>query len=101
MIIHQREIRYKANYAQFFNTLLKVKERMEEKFPEIPVELMYNLAGERGRVTIQRRYPSLAEYERIDFELDKDEELTKLHQSIVATTGDMPVDQFYRVIGSE
>ena len=101
MIIHQREIRYKVNYAEFFDTLLKVKERMVEKFPEIPVELIYNLAGERGRVVIQRRYPSLAEYERIDTEMDKDEELTKLHQSIVAATGYMPIDQFYRVIDSE
>lgn len=101
MVIHQREIRYKANYAEFFNTLLKLKEREVEKFPEIPVELIYNLAGERGCVIIQKRYPSLAEYERIDAELDKDEELTELYNSIVTTTGVMPVDQFYRVIGNE
>jgi hypothetical protein len=59
---------------------------------------MYNLAGQRGRATIQTRYPSLADYERIDAEADNDEEYSKLLESIISTTGDLPVDQFYRVI---
>jgi len=62
------------------------------------VELMYNLAGPRGLATIQTRYPSLADYERIDAEVDKDEEYTKLLDSLIGATGDLPVDQFYRVI---
>jgi len=98
MIIHQRRISYSENYAEFFETLLKIKEHLQGKFPEVSVELMYNLAGERGYVTIQTRYPSLADYERIDAEADKDEEYTNLLRSIVHATGDMPVDQFYRVI---
>lgn len=98
MIIHQREIGYRENYAEFFEALVKAKKHLEKKFPEVSIELMYNLAGQRGRATIQTRYPSLADYERIDAEADKDEEYTKLLQSIIGATGDLPVDQFYRVI---
>ena len=100
MIIHQREISYKDNYAEFFEALVKAKEYMEKKYPEISVELMYNLAGERGYATIQTRYASLADYERIDAEADNDEEYSKLFESIIGATGDLPEDQFYRVIQS-
>ena len=99
MIIHQREISYRENYAEFFEALVKAKQYMENKYPEISVELMYNLAGERGYATIQTRYASLADYERIDAEADNDEEYRKLLESIV-DTGNLPVDQFYRVIQS-
>jgi hypothetical protein len=63
---------------------------------------MYNLAGQRGRATIQTRYASLADYERIDAEADNDEEYSKLLESIISATAaaDPPVDQFYRVIQS-
>ena len=98
MIIHQREISYSENYSEFFEALVKAKAHMEKKYPEISVELMYNLAGERGRATIQTRYASLADYERIDTELDKDEAYAELLESILSATGDLPVDQFYRVI---
>ena len=97
MIIHQREISYKENYAEFFEALIKAKAHMENKYPEISVELMYNLAGQRGLATIQTRYASLADYERIDAEADDDEEYRKLLESIV-DTGNLPVDQFYRII---
>jgi hypothetical protein len=100
MIIHQREISYSENYSEFFEALLKAKAHMEKKYPEISVELMYNLAGQRGYATIQTRYASLADYERIDAEADKDEDYTKLLDSIIGGTGDLPVDQFYRVIES-
>ena len=98
MIIHQREIGYDENYSLFFEALVKAKAYMEKKYPEISVELMYNLAGQRGRATIQTRYASLADYERIDAEADNDEAYRKLLESIVGATGDLPVDQFYRVI---
>jgi hypothetical protein len=100
MIIHQREISYSENYSEFFEALVKAKAYVEKKYPKVSVELMYNLAGERGRATIQTRYASLADYERIDAELDNDEEYSKLIQSLISSTGDMPVDQFYRVIKS-
>ena len=100
MIIHQREINYKENYAEFFEALVKAKAHMEKKYPEISVELMYNLAGQRGLATIQTRYASLADYERIDAEADNDEEYSKLLESIMSATADPPVDQFYRVIES-
>jgi hypothetical protein len=98
MIIHQREFSYTENYTEFFEGLIKAKAYMEKKYPEISMEIMYNLAGQRGRATIQTRYPSLAEYERIDAEVDNDEEYTKLLNSIIGATGNLPVDQFYRVI---
>lgn len=100
MIIHQREVSYRENYSEFFEALVKAKARIEKKYPEISVELMYNLAGQRGYATIQTRYASLADYERIDAEADKDEDYTKLLDSIIGGTGDLPVDQFYRVIES-
>jgi hypothetical protein len=100
MIIHQREISYRENYSEFFEAIVKVKAHVEKKYPEISLEVMYNLAGQRGRATIQTRYASLAEYERIDAELDKDKEYSKLLESIISATGNMPVDQFYRVIKS-
>jgi hypothetical protein len=100
MIIHQREISYREDYSEFFDALVIAKAHMAKKYPEISVELMYNLAGQRGRATIQTRYASLADYERIDAELDNDEEYSKLVKSIISATGDLPVDQFYRVIKS-
>ena len=98
MIIHQREIGYGENYTTFFEALVKAKSYMEQKYPEVSVELMYNLAGQRGRATIQTRYPSLAYYERIDAEMDNDEEYSKLLRSIIEDAGGLPADQFYRVI---
>jgi hypothetical protein len=100
MIIHQREIGYAENYLMFFEALVKAKAYLEKKYPEISVELMYNLAGQRGRATIQTRYASLADYERIDAEADNDEEYLKLFESIMSTTAHPIVDQFYRVIQS-
>jgi len=90
MIIHQREISYGENYSEFFEALVKARAHMEKKYPEISVELMYNLAGQRGYATIQTRYASLADYERIDAEADKDEEYTKLLDSIIGGTGAYP-----------
>jgi hypothetical protein len=98
MIIHQREIGYSENYAMFFEALVKAKEYLEKKYPEVSVELMYNLAGQRGRATIQTRYASLADYERIDAEMDNDEAYSKLFEPVMSTIADLPVDQFYRVI---
>lgn len=98
MIIHQREIRYKENYREFFSALVEAKAYMEKRYPETSVELMYNLAGQRGRAIIQTRYGSLADYERIDAEMDKDEEYSKLLKDVIGATEDLPVDQFYRVI---
>jgi hypothetical protein len=98
MIIHQREIGYSENYSKCFEALVKAKAYLERKHPEVSVELMYNLAGQRGRATIQTRYPSLADYERIDAEMDNDVEYTTLLMSAIGETGDLPVDQFYRVI---
>ncbi|NNK84076.1 MAG: hypothetical protein HKO91_00805 [Desulfobacterales bacterium] len=98
MIIHQREIGYGENYQVFFETLVKAKAYLEKKYPEISLELMYNLAGKRGRATIQTRYASLADYERIDAEVDKDEAYSKLFESIMDANMEPPVDQFYRVI---
>jgi hypothetical protein len=98
MIIHQREIAYTSDYQAFFEALVKAKSHIEKRFPEVSVELMYNLAGERGFATIQTRYPSLADYERIDAEMDQDEAYMKLLEDLIGSTGNLPVDQFYRVI---
>mgnify|MGYP001829062321 CR=1 FL=1 len=98
MIIHQREISYRENYAEFFEALVKAKEYMEKKYPEISVELMYNLAGQRGYATIQTRYASLADYERIDAEADNDEDYSKLFESIRDATGALPEEPFDRVL---
>lgn len=98
MIIHQREVRYGEDYPVFFEALVKIKAYLEQKNPEVSVDLMYNLAGERGWATIQTRYPSLAEYERIDADMDNDENYSKLFESIIEPSEDLPVDQFYRVI---
>ena len=101
MIIHQREIGYGEDYSTFFESLVKAKTYLEKKYPEVSVDLMYNLAGQRGRAMIQTRYASLAEYERIDAELDNDEEYSKLFKSIISATGDLPVDQFFRLIRNQ
>lgn len=98
MILHQREVGYSHDYQIFFEALVKAKEYLEKKFPEVSVELMYNLAGQRGRATIQTRYPSLADYERIDAEMDRDEEYMKLFEPIAGNSEFAPVDQFYRII---
>jgi hypothetical protein len=98
MIIHQRDVKYGEDYPSFFETLAKAKAYLQQKNPEVSVDLMYNLAGKRGWATIQTRYPSLADYERIDADMDKDENYSKLLKSIIEASGDRPTDQFYRVI---
>ena len=98
MIIHKREIRYSKNYSEFFEALVQAKNYLEKKQPEVSVDLLYNLAGKRGWATIQTHYASLADYERIDAEMDKDDEYHGLLESIMGDTGELPVDQFYRVI---
>ena len=98
MIIHQREISYGENYPVLFEALVKAKAYLEKKYPEISVELMYNLAGQRGRATIQTQYPSLAEYERIDAEMDNDQEYYKIFEPVMSESVHPVVDQFYRVI---
>ncbi|MGB5425027.1 MAG: hypothetical protein WBN03_22870 [Desulfobacterales bacterium] len=100
MIIHQREIGYGEDYPVFFDALDKAKAYLEKKYPEISVELMYNLSGHRGRATIQTRYASLADYERIDAEVDNDEEYSKLLKSIMTEAAKPVVDQFFRLIQS-
>ena len=98
MIIHQRELAYSSNYESFFTALTKARDHVQKRFPEVRVELMYNLAGPRGFATVQTHYPSLADYERIDAELDRDEAYTALLETLVSATGELPVDQFFRVI---
>ena len=98
MIVHQREIGYGENYTEFFVALVKAKKYMEKKFPEISINLMYNLAGQRGRATIQTRYASLADYERIDAEADNDEAYSKLIEPIMSPSAHPVIDQFYRTI---
>lgn len=99
MIIHQREVPYNKDYTIFFEALVKAKAYLEKKHPEVSVELMYNLAGQRGWATIQTRYPSLADYERIDAEMDNDEVYSKLLEPIMGDSRDLPIDdQFFRVI---
>lgn len=98
MIIHQREIGYGENYQLFFEALVKAKAYLEKKYPQVSVKLMYNLAGKRGRATIQTEYPSLADYERIDAEADNDEAYLKLMEGIMGDNMAPPIDQFYRVI---
>jgi hypothetical protein len=98
MIIHQRAIGYGENYPEFFEALVKAIEYLEKKYPEISVELMYSLAGQRGRATIQTRYASLADYERIDAEADKDEAYSRLLEPIMSPSAHPVVDQFYRTI---
>ena len=98
MIIHQREFGYGINYPEFFAALTKAKAYLEKQYPEISVELMYNLAGQRRRVTIQTRYASLADYERIDAEVDNDKQYSKLLESILSDKVLPIVDQFYRVV---
>jgi hypothetical protein len=100
MIIHQREFGYTRDYQLVFEALAKAKAYLEEKYPQISMELMYNLAGQRGRVTIQTHYPSLADYELIDAEADNDETYAKLLEPVMNTAEPPVVDQFYRVIES-
>jgi hypothetical protein len=101
MIIHHREIGYGENYPAFFDALVKAKAYLEKKYPEITVELMYSLAGQRGRATIQTRYASLADFERIDAEADKDEAYLKLLEPVMGPAAHPVVDQFYRVIPTQ
>ena len=98
MIVHQREIGYGENYAAFFEALVQAKKYLEKKHPEITVDLMYSLAGKRGRATIQTRYASLADYERIDAQADQDETYSKLLEPTMSPSAHPVVDQFYRMI---
>ena len=98
MIIHQRELNYSRPYDEFFAAVSKAKAYLEDKYPEVSIELMYNLAGERGRLTIQTKYRTLADYERIDAEADQDEAFQKILDSMMTESVRPIVDQFYRTI---
>jgi hypothetical protein len=49
MVIHQREMGYSHNYTIIFEALGKTEAYLEQKYPEVSVVLMYNLAGQRVR----------------------------------------------------
>lgn len=98
MIIQTRELGYGENYTESFEVIKKWKDAVERKYPEIKITLMYNLAGERGRLKVQTTYPSLAEYERIDAALDDDEEIGAVMGGIFEHFDRPMIDQFYRVI---
>ena len=98
MVIQTREIGYGMNYQELFEELKKWKAAVERKYPEVHITLMYNLAGERGRLTIQTSYPTLADYERIDAALDADEEIGTLMGHVFEYVELPHKDQFYRVI---
>lgn len=98
MIIQTREFGYGVNFGELFERVKKWKAKVEHKYPEVSIILMYNLAGERGRLTIQTSYPTLADYERIDATLDNDEEIGSMMSGIYEYFV-LPIkDQFYRVI---
>jgi hypothetical protein len=98
MIIQTREFGYGENYTEFFEGLKKWKAVVEQKYPEVNITLMYNLAGERGRLTVQTSYPTLADYERIDAALDNDEEIGVIMSGMFEYLVPPIKDQFYRVI---
>ena len=98
MIIQTREFGYGENYGEFFEGLKKWKATVEQKYPEVNITLMYNLAVERGRLTVQTSYPTLADYERIDASLDNDEEIGVIMSGMYEYLVPPIMDQTYRVI---
>jgi hypothetical protein len=98
MIIQTREFGYYRNYKEVFDALRKWKSAVEQKYPDIKTAIMYNLAGKRGRVTIQNTYPSMADYERIDAELDNDQEIGAIMEVLYELLEGPPNDQFYKVV---
>ncbi len=98
MVIQAREFGYGMKYPEIFEGMKKWKTAVERKFPEAEVTLLYNLAGERGRITILTAYPSMADYERIDAALDTDEEISSIMGGVFELFERPMVDQFYRVI---
>ena len=98
MIIQTREFGYGENYQESFEVIKKWKDAVEQKYPEIKITLMFNLAGERGRLTLLTSYPSLAEYELIDAALDDDEEIGAIMGGFFEHFDRPRKDQFYRVI---
>jgi hypothetical protein len=98
MIIQTREFGYGENYGEFFEGLKKWKAAVEQKYPEVNITLMYNLAVERGRLTVQSFYSTLADYERIDAALDNDEEIGSMMNGMNEYLMPPIKDQTYRVI---
>jgi hypothetical protein len=98
MIIQTREFGYGENFGEIFEGLKKWKAAVEKKYPEVNIILMYNLAGERGRLTVQTSFPTLADYERIDAALDNDEEIGAMIRGTYEYLVPPVKDQFYRVI---
>jgi len=98
MILHTREMRYSEDYEVLFDALQRAARYVNGKYENVRAHVLYNLAGERGRVIVQTTYPSLAEYERIDTELDSDEEYTKLVGEAMGSIQPPIVDQFYRIV---
>ena len=101
MIIHQREVRYGEDYPTFFEALAKVKAYLEQKHPEVSVDLMYKVpiwpereVGQRFRhathhlLTMRKSMPIWITMKTIQ----------ELFESIIDSLGELPVDQFYRVI---
>jgi hypothetical protein len=59
---------------------------------------MYNLAVERGRLTVHSFYSTIADYERIDDALDNDEEIGFMMNGMYEYLVPPIMDQTYRVI---
>ena len=98
MIIQTREFGYGEGFQSLVEGLHNWKEAVESKYKEAKITVMYNLAGERGRMTIQTAYPSMADYERIDAALDADEEIGAIMASFFEHVVTPIKDQFYRVV---
>ena len=100
MIYQLRELNYTENYQEFFQALTELKEEVEKAHPEITVTLMYNLDGVRGKAQIMTSYSSMAEYERINDQLDKNEKVIGLTMKLLkdADRNHLFVDHFYRGI---
>jgi hypothetical protein len=97
MIIHQRETGCGPNYPEVFEALLEAKAYLENKYPEISIELKCSLAEQRGRATIQTRHAWLADHERIDAEVDNAHEFAKPFEPARGESVHPAVDQFYLV----
>ena len=98
MVYHVRTFGYGSDYQKLFEGLRKMSDYVNSKYPDVNMLAMYNLAGERGKVSVVGQYATLGDYERIDSELDNDEKFGTMLGEYYELLVGSPVDQFYRTV---
>ena len=99
MIYMLRTSRMQGDWAQAIQWANKIAQYINEKFPEVHVQVLLNVNGPRDQIHWSARYASLAAFEEKGAKIESD----LGYQALVEEAGEMLVpgaleDNFYRTV---